>query len=303
MNVSKALRDSVQVFFALSLFGCAGLNAQQESEFSKLFDPNETYEYFRNAETYSFQSHENTLSKINVAWLADASMLAYCNEDFAKKELKRAGLEATFFQQEDGKGTQGFVASDKEKIIVMFRGTEIQELQDVLYDANFLPTAEGSGRVHKGFRDALDAVWEKVKELIHHAPASSGNERSVWFTGHSLGGAIASLAAGRWKANPTHSQQIVSLYTFGAPGVGNKDYVTNYPDVSVVRVVDNEDQVAKTENQGLVFDLRHPGGVTIKFKRPSKMLTETKHDKLPDWLADHAPIYYAENSWKQVSQK
>ena len=103
------------------------------------------------------------------------------------------------------------------------------------------------------------------------------------------------------KLTPLTRIKLSVSILFGAPGVGNRDYVTKYPDVSVVRVVDNEDQVAKTERKGIIFDLRHPGGVTIKFERPSKLLTEKKHDKLPDLLADHAPIYYAENSWKQVS--
>ena len=97
MNVSQALRASVQVFFAFSLLGCAGLNAQQESEFSKLFDPNETYEYFRNPEKYSFQSQENTLSKINVAWLADASMLAYCTKEICQKRIETGWARSNVF--------------------------------------------------------------------------------------------------------------------------------------------------------------------------------------------------------------
>lgn len=96
---------------------------------------------------------------------------------------------------------------------------------------------------------------------------------------------------------------MVSLYTLGAPGVGNKDYVSHYPEMTVVSVIDNEDQVAKTKHKGLFIDLRHPGGIIVKYDRPSKMLTEERHTELPDGLADHAPIYYAENDWRQVIKK
>lgn len=288
------------IFLTSALISCATsqeLNPTMQNEFKNLFDPNKTYQYFHKAKEYPFLPEARSLNKVNMAWLADAVMLAYCDSGFVKEKLGKVGFDRTFHSI-NNKGTQGFITSNKEVIFVIFRGTEINETKDLLYDANFLPTAEGNGLVHNGFRDALDAVWVEVEKRLKDM-TKLGNQ-SVWFTGHSLGGAIASLAAGRWKANPSHSQQMVSLYTFGAPGVGNKDYVKDYPDVSVVRVIDNEDQVANTERKGIILDLRHPGGVTIKFERPSKMLTEKKHDKLPDLLADHAPIYYAENSWRQV---
>ena len=231
------------------------------------------------------------------------AILFVCKEEFIKEKLKKAGFKAEFFQEDKDKGgTQGFFASNKDAIFLAFRGTEAEERLDVLRDADFSPAPEGGGKVHHGFQVALDAVWPEVKVRLKELTASG--DRSVWFTGHSLGAAMAVIAAGRWKNE--YPKQVVSLYSFGSPGVGNQNYIDAYPEVTVVRVFDNEDQVAKTEGKYLClfdwcfFDVQHPGGVTIKYIRPSKMLSKKLHDSSWDGLFDHAPIYYAKNSWNQV---
>ncbi len=53
--------------------------------------------------------------------------------------------------------------------------------------------------------------------------------RRVWFTGHSLGGALATLAAGRYERAP-------EVYTFGAPRVGDGEHVKSL-DTPVYRFV------------------------------------------------------------------
>ena len=293
-------------FLALLIFGLGGcatsdLTQEQESEFSKLFDPNERYHYFHEHESKenTFQSQSETYNEVNAAWLADASMLAYCKDAFVKEELRKVGLEAVFFKQEGGEGTQGIIASDNEKILVIFRGTEIQELQDLFYDLLFFPWSEGGGYVHLGFKWGLDAVWDDVSKHLQDLQGSK--ERPVWFTGHSLGGALAVIAAGRWKDD--HKNQMVSLYTYGAPGVGNEDYIRNFQRINVVRVIDNKDQVAHTEYKGLLIDLEHPVKKLISYTHPPWGNVKKRHENLPAFLADHAPIYYAEHSWEIVKLK
>ena len=55
---------------------------------------------------------------------------------------------------------------------------------------------------------------DKVNSLTKKYPSAS-----IWVTGHSLGGAIANLAAVEIKQ--TFGKEI-TLYTFEAPRVGNK---------------------------------------------------------------------------------
>jgi triacylglycerol lipase len=91
-----------------------------------------------------------------------------------------------------GTSTEGFLAvsSDGKNAFVVFRGTESDDPTDLSSDIHFslAPWAAG-GKVHGGFLTALDSVWEKVDTALKACSADK-----VWFTGHSLGAALATLA-------------------------------------------------------------------------------------------------------------
>ena len=101
-------------------------------------------------------------------------------------------------------------------VIVTFRGTEPDRLGDAFDDARFalLPWTHGS--VHAGFRNALERVWTPLVEKL--TPLAS---RAVWFSGHSLGAALATLAADRF---PTTS----GVCTFGSPRVGDRAFAAAF---------------------------------------------------------------------------
>jgi predicted lipase len=129
--------------------------------------------------------------------------------------------------------TQAYLATNDEHIVVAFRGTEsptsIDGLKDwLLNDAlNLLILPEGDlgtdfvaagvgARFHQGFMKALADIWDPLYEAVQAERKKS--DRPLWLTGHSLGGALAVLAAWRFKRKfvPVHQ-----VYTFGGPMVGN----------------------------------------------------------------------------------
>ena len=59
-------------------------------------------------------------------------------------------------------------------------------------------------------------IWEPLFAAVDQAQKSK--ERPLWVTGHSLGGAIALMAAWRFRRNFLAVQEII---TFGAPMIGN----------------------------------------------------------------------------------
>jgi len=78
--------------------------------------------------------------------------------------------------------------------------------------------------VHRGFDHALDSVWPQVEEAIEKADG-----KRVLFHGHSLGGALAQLAAVRAVEAGVVEGGNISLYTIGSPRIGNAafaDFVT-----------------------------------------------------------------------------
>lgn len=71
-----------------------------------------------------------------------------------------------------------------------------------------------------------EGVFSKTCHSI--IPSVSLQEYHVAFTGHSLGGAMAALAAFRTILDSLRSGDNVILYTFGEPRVGNAEFAMNF---------------------------------------------------------------------------
>jgi hypothetical protein len=150
--------------------------------------------------------------------LARLSMLAYRDPRSARALLESSGV--TLVDSFDARGTQAILCRAGASAIVAYRGTEPSALEDLITDARIaLRGGVGfEGKVHRGFAAALDAVREPIDKAI----AETLEDRTItrlWFTGHSLGGALATLHALHAAGGPSAE---VRLCTFGAPLVGDR---------------------------------------------------------------------------------
>ena len=153
-------------------------------------------------------------------------------------------LESTF----DRDGTQAILVSCSEFIAVAFRGTEATSLKDIKADLNAISReARTEGRVHTGFDDGFIAVEGEIQARLDTGEFDS---RPLFITGHSLGGALATLAAKRLK----HNGGIAAGYTFGSPRVGDDKWVAGLK-APVYRIVNAADCVT----------MLPPGALTIAF--------------------------------------
>ena len=126
--------------------------------------------------------------------------------------------------------------TDSGLILVAFRGTS--SLEDFLCDADFFTTRinlNTDARVHLGFYRAYKSIESRLKarldEIITRRAVGSSTCNlqpatctSIVFTGHSLGGALALLAA----YYLSHFYNIEAVYTFGAPDVGNAAFTKSF---------------------------------------------------------------------------
>lgn len=105
----------------------------------------------------------------------------------------------------------------------------------------------GEAWVHSGFLSAYDSVRGAVLGLVDVALAGEESEWTVLLTGHSLGGALATLCAYdlSHRSWGTRTRPRLQMYNYGSPRVGNKDFAEAYnekvPDTW--RIVNGNDAV------------------------------------------------------------
>ncbi|MDE0349430.1 MAG: lipase family protein [Gammaproteobacteria bacterium] len=147
-----------------------------------------------------------------------ACQLAYREE---KQVQDTAGLwgfgSVHFFDIKRGGGidTQGYIAADAERILVAFRGTA--GLPDWLTNIQIAKDPGPEGHVHEGFQDAFFVSTLRIGSLL----GGMKGDRDIWVTGHSLGGALATLLVATLIENGI---DVKGLYTYGAPRVGDGEF-------------------------------------------------------------------------------
>ena len=179
---------------------------------------------------------------------AEVAMMSYLPPEETNKAAGKLGfIDGKFFSSD---GSQAYMFVTKHDTVLVFRGTEPTEWNDIRADANALTAlSETVGRVHRGFKTEADDIWPYVEKELE------SNELPLWFCGHSLGGAMAKICAGRCLVSPIRSEP-EELYTYGSPRVGNKEYVRSV-DLEHFRWVNNNDIVTRVPP--VLFGYRHSG--------------------------------------------
>jgi triacylglycerol lipase len=207
----------------------------------------------------TFDPQANTFSLPNARLLAQAAAIAYRPEIECRAWAAASGLDAGSLDFFDHRDTQGFVVQNEDAIIVAFRGTQPGRPMDWFIDFGAIHRSfdHPIGTVHGGFYDALKAVWgmalPDARRILPERLRSRGN-RSVWITGHSLGGALAELCAA--QAALVETIPIQGVYTFGQPRVGNDAFAKAVNDAlgsRIHRIVNNRDIVPRVPLFGMRF--------------------------------------------------
>lgn len=175
-----------------------------------------------------------------------------------------------------------FHDEDQRNIIVSFRGTEQVKWMDFFTDAqlflqrwtpgqevnlnvdtsqtvglaDFVPSilpsadssiAEDASAVHYGFLRAYLSVRDALLRGINLLSNDLSEGYSLYFTGHSLGGALATLAAADFQALHLFHDYNVTCMSFGAPKVGNLNFVRLFNKLvpNAFRIVNDADLVSR----------------------------------------------------------
>jgi triacylglycerol lipase len=200
---------------------------------------------------FAFEPSAIAYSPTNALSLAQSARLAY-DDRFAIASLARTWnfTQFHFFEQNC---TQAFMMGNDQLIVLAFRGTESRCLKDWMTDADINLIEDCYGEVHRGFSFGLNEIWQEVLQKL---ATFRTQKQALFITGHSLGAALATLAAARLSA----PNQVQGVYTFGSPRVGNQDFVTCFDSVysgCTFRFINNNDLVTRVAPRE--FGYRHVG--------------------------------------------
>jgi triacylglycerol lipase len=288
--------------------------------------PFTAHSYFQHGEVFGFEGRAGQFSLVNAWWLSEAALLSYAPEEFARPRFEAAGFEELWFF--NGLSTQCYVAAARDTAIVAFRGTECdldrgpealsQFIADLSVDLDIRwVNAQGGGRIHRGFRDGLDEIWMDLRTRLEKLAARGC---ALWITGHSLGGALALLAAARID----RFSEVQGVYVFGAPRIGDKSFAQGYAP-RAFRFLNNNDAVPHIPpfpyaDLGELRYIDSSGRIHKDIRRWQQWMDEIqghvqclvenvrhwRHDlaaSLPDGLKDHTPLLYALHIWNNLVRK
>jgi hypothetical protein len=171
-------------------------------------------------------------SKELILLAAKASQLAY---GCTIAEAQALGFSIAAVLHDDATDTQGIVLVNDKLVIVAFRGTE--SIKDWLTDVKVKKVKIGDCKFHSGFREAFDSIEVRLAICLNEVKAY---QKTVIYTGHSLGGALAVLAGyyTNYISLETH------VITFGQPRVADAafrsfyDYSLGYRTTRVINGLD-----------------------------------------------------------------
>jgi hypothetical protein len=117
----------------------------------------------------------------------------------------------------------GYVVETNTQAIVAFRGTKFSRVSEVRNDLNnntsTLTLSGNEYKVHEGFKTEYELCRDSLQENIKDI------NKPIIFTGHSLGGALATFAA---LDHHHQNKEIKNVITYGAPKSFHADSVEQY---------------------------------------------------------------------------
>src|SRR5947209_549033 len=115
---------------------------------------------------------------------------------------------------------RGLVATGRGASIIAFVGTDPLSIGHWITNLDFGLSIRST---HNGFQQVVDTTWDDLCTILNE---STETGRSVFMTGHSMGGAVATIAA--HQAGCALGSDIRGIYTFGGLRAGGQKFATAY---------------------------------------------------------------------------
>jgi hypothetical protein len=206
-------------------------------------------------ELLSDESFNWSLANITVSLSAEAycDPETYLERDFSKVSPYVQNFKPTYrIRSVESHDVNGFVGSMETSIYIVFRGS--QSFSNFVDDFDIRTREEycTGCLVHKGFYEATQSVLPDVLDEISRLQTKNPKLDDIVITGHSLGAALATIAALDLAKKGFH----VKLINFGSPRLANSnlaEYISKMLPIRL-RVTNHRDPVPHLPLFALGFD-------------------------------------------------
>ena len=212
---------------------------------------------------FDFQLDSPATEAIKSFWMMWFTMRTFSSDDPATEaELRAIGFNRFQKFNNSLSGLQAYLAGSDQALILAFRGST--QAIDCVIDANMgMIDAQAlgiSGKVHHGFSYQFRSEWKRINQAIDLWVRPN---TPIFVTGHSLGGALATMAAYKLAKE---GYPVAGLYSFAAPRSGDKTYASDGNRLlsgRSLRVINDRDLIARypprAESLGWISDILNLG--------------------------------------------
>lgn len=169
------------------------------------------------SQSYSFFSDSGSTTNDNTVDICKGALEA-CNSVYTGESISRKYV-FHYIDHDNKRRALIQKARDGSHVHVSFRGTE--SLADMKYNFDIrraklaLKKSMGEIKVHRGFFNFYDQTRPDLVSRLKHVLSTCSSDAKVFISGHSLGGAAASIAAIDLAEN--HNINVSNVITLGAP--------------------------------------------------------------------------------------
>ena len=165
-----------------------------------------------------------TLDQGNAYWMARLAKAIYqCKP--GGKDPDEAGILSSLKAEDPSflsvrgftkKSAQAALVEHSSYLTLVFRGTD--EPADWIDNLNAFPEQALFGAFHRGFLHSVQDIWDPL--FARYSELNRQKPRALFITGHSLGGAMATVAS---SILIQEDEAFTSTYTFGQPRAVTRD--------------------------------------------------------------------------------
>ncbi|RED63952.1 lipase family protein [Cohnella lupini] len=118
----------------------------------------------------------------------------------------------------------GFIIQSPEYAIIAFRGTSSTTdwVSDAMASQSKYKCVKNAGQSHRG----ISNIYYSARECVLKALREISTDKTLYITGHSLGGALATLCALDISTNTLFGNP--GVYTYGSPRVGDPTFAKTF---------------------------------------------------------------------------